>query len=87
MQPDPFLQRVTSALAEVPGVEAIVLGGSRARRTAHKRSDYDIGLYYAETAPLDTGRLLEVARRLADQPSDTAVTSIGEWGPWIVGGA
>jgi predicted nucleotidyltransferase len=87
MKPNPFLQRLVSAFAEVPGVEAIVLGGSRARGTAHDKSDYDIGLYYGQTAPLDTDRLLEAAKRLADQPSVTAVTPIGEWGPWIVGGA
>lgn len=57
MKPDPFLQRLVSAFASVPGVEAIVLGGSRARGTAHGSSDYDIGLYYREAAPLDTDRL------------------------------
>ena len=87
MESDPFLQRLVSAFAEVPGVEAIVLGGSRARGTAHCKSDYDIGLYYAGAAPIDTDRLREAARRLADRPSVTAVTPIGEWGPWIVGGA
>jgi hypothetical protein len=87
MQPDPFLNRLASALAEVPGIEAIVLGGSRARGTAHERSDYDIGLYYCAAIPLDTGRLLETAKGLADEPGTTAVTPIGEWGPWIVGGA
>jgi polymorphic toxin system nucleotidyltransferase-like protein len=87
MKPDPFLQRLVSAFASVPGVEAIVLGGSRARGTAHGSSDYDIGLYYREAAPLDTDRLHEAAKRLADQPSATTVTPIGEWGPWIVGGA
>ena len=87
MPPDPFLQRLVSALAEEPGVEAIVLGGSRARGTAHAGSDYDIGLYYTAAAPLDTGALLQAARRLADNPASATVTSIGEWGPWIVGGA
>lgn len=86
MKPGPFLQRLVSALAEVPGLEAVVLGGSRARGTAHDRSDHDIGLYYREAAPLDIDRLREAANRLADQPTAT-VTPIGEWGPWIVGGA
>ncbi|TKW79422.1 MAG: nucleotidyltransferase domain-containing protein [Bradyrhizobium icense] len=87
MKPGPFLQRLVSAFAEVPGVEAIVLGGSRARGTEHHGSDYDVGLYYREAAPLDTDRLREAASHLADQPSVTTVTPIGEWGPWIVGGA
>lgn len=87
MPPDTFLQRLASALAEVPGVEAIVLGGSRARGTAHAGSDYDIGMYYTAAVPLDTGALLRTAKHLADNPAGTTVTSIGEWGPWIVGGA
>jgi len=87
MPPDPFLQRLVSALAEVPGAEAIVLGGSRARGTTHGGSDYDIGLYYTDAAPLDTAALLQAAKRLADDPGGTTVTSVGEWGPWIVGGA
>jgi Polymerase beta, Nucleotidyltransferase len=87
MKPNPFLQRLVSAFAEVPGVEAIVLGGSRARGTEHHGSDYDIGLYYREAAPLDTDRLREAASCLADQSSATTVTPIGKWGPWIVGGA
>ena len=87
MQPDPFLKRVVAAFAKVPGVAAIVLGGSRARGTAYKASDYDIGLYYRTSDPLDTGRLLAAAKGLADNAAKTTVTSIGEWGPWVVGGA
>jgi predicted nucleotidyltransferase len=87
MPPDRLLKRVVPALAKVPGVAAIVLGGSRARGTAHEVSDYDIGLYYSASEPLDTVRLLEAAKALADDADNTTVTSVGEWGPWIVGGA
>jgi hypothetical protein len=87
MSPDPFLDHTVSALAEVPGVEAIVLGGSRARGTAHETSDYDLGLYYCAARPLDTSRLLGAARILVDDPDRAEVTPIGGWGPWIVGGA
>lgn len=87
MPPDRLLKRVVPALAKVSGVAAIVLGGSRARGTAHEASDYDIGLYYSASEPLDTGRLLEAARDLADDPASATVTAIGEWGSWIVGGA
>jgi hypothetical protein len=87
MSLDPLLRRLTSALADVPGVAAIVLGGSRARGTSHENSDYDIGLYFSETQRLDTDRLQQAAQGLADDPAATTVTSIGEWGPWIVGGA
>ena len=47
MPRDPFLDRLVSALAEVPGVAAIVLGGSRARGTDQANSDYDLGLYFS----------------------------------------
>jgi hypothetical protein len=87
MSHDPLLSRLTSAFAGVPGVAAIVLGGSRARGSAHAASDYDIGLYFTAAAPLDTERLLAAAKAIADNPAATAVTPIGEWGPWIVGGA
>jgi len=87
MPHDPLLTRLTSAFAEVPGIAAIVLGGSRARGTAHPTSDYDIGLYFTAAVPLDTKRLLAAAKAVADNPAAASVTPIGEWGPWIVGGA
>ncbi|MBR0858323.1 nucleotidyltransferase domain-containing protein [Bradyrhizobium liaoningense] len=87
MPHDPLLTRLTSAFADVPGVAAIVLGGSRARGNAHPSSDYDIGLYFSAKAPLDTDRLLGCAKEIADDPAATDVTPVGEWGPWIVGGA
>ncbi|WP_158814859.1 nucleotidyltransferase domain-containing protein [Methylocapsa sp. S129] len=84
--PDQLLERLIPALADVPGVVAIVLGGSRARGTATASSDYDLGLYYGPRAQLDTDRLLDVAKGLVDDPRAAAVTPVGEWGPWIVGG-
>ncbi|MCP3381189.1 MULTISPECIES: nucleotidyltransferase domain-containing protein [unclassified Bradyrhizobium] len=87
MPHDPLLTRLTSAFAEVPGIAAIVLGGSRARGSAHPTSDYDIGLYFTAAAPLDTERLLAAAKAVADNPAVASVTPIGEWGPWIIGGA
>jgi len=87
MPPDPILSRLVPVLAEVPGVAAIALGGSRARGTAIESSDYDIGLYFSTAEPLDTDRLLPAVRRLVDNPDAAEVTPIGGWGPWIVGGA
>lgn len=87
MPHDPLLTRLTSAFAGVPGVETVVLGGSRARGSEHAASDYDIGLYFKTAIPLDTERLLAAAKGIADDPAATAVTPVGEWGPWIVGGA
>lgn len=86
MSPDPVLQRVVPVLAEVPGVAAIALGGSRARGTATETSDYDIGLYYSTERPLDTDRLLQAVRTFADTPEAAQLTPIGGWGRWIVGG-
>jgi Nucleotidyltransferase domain len=82
----PLLARLTPALADAPGVAAVVLGGSRARGTATKTSDDDLGLYFRRGRPLDTEALLRAVRPLVDNPGTAAITSIGEWGPWIVGG-
>ncbi|KIU46408.1 nucleotidyltransferase domain-containing protein [Bradyrhizobium elkanii] len=87
MSHDPLLARIIPVLAAVPGVAAVVLGGSRARGTAHQTSDYDLGLYFAEAAPVDTERLRMVVQGLVDDPAAVHVTPVGEWGPWIVGGA
>ena len=84
--PDPLLDRVSAALAAVPGVAAVALGGSRATGAAHAASDYDIGLYFSERAGLDVVRLLEAAKGLVDEPGAARLTEVGGWGPWIVGG-
>jgi hypothetical protein len=86
MSSDPILARIVPALATVPGVAAIALGGSRARGTANDASDYDVGLYFATGEPVDGDRLLQVARTFVDEPNHAEVTPIGAWGPWIVGG-
>src|SRR6201995_2917955 len=86
MPSDPILQRIVPALAEVRGVAAIALGGSRARGTATDTSDYNIGLYYSAAHPLHTDKLLQAVRTFADTPEAAQVTPVGGWGPWIVGG-
>ncbi len=84
--PDPLLERVAPVLAAVPGVVALALGGSRATGAAHAGSDYDIGLYFGERSGLDVARLLLAVQGLVDDPATAAVTEVGGWGPWIVGG-
>lgn len=84
---DTLLARLTPVLAEVPGVQAVVLGGSRARGSEHPTSDYDIGLYCGNGVALDTDRLAMVVKEIADDPGATTVTRYDEWGSWIVGGA
>jgi predicted nucleotidyltransferase len=81
-----LLGRLVRALGGVPGIRAVVLGGSRARGEATAQSDYDIGLYYEADHPIDIGRLAKAAMLLSGAAS-SSVTAIGEWGPWINGGA
>lgn len=81
-----LLRRLVGALAPVPGVAAIALGGSRARGTATATSDYDIGLYYRRDRPIDVTTLGVVAATLDDRGAGAEVTSLGGWGPWIDGG-
>jgi hypothetical protein len=83
---DLLLGRLVRALGGVPGIRAIVLDGSRARGEATAQSDYDIGLYYEADHPIDIGRLAKAAMLLPGAAS-SSVTAIGEWGPWINGGA
>lgn len=82
-----FLSRITRALAGVPGVTAIVLGGSRAVGSHHTGSDFDIGLYYRPEAPIDTAALAGIVADLDDRRTGEVVTAIGAWGPWMNGGA
>src|SRR5260370_35328780 len=81
-----LLRRLVVALSAVPGVEAIALGGSRARGTAMATSDYDIGLYYRANRAIDVAALGKVAAALDDRGAEASVTPIGGWGPWIDGG-
>jgi len=81
-----LLRRLVVALSAVPGVEAIALGGSRARGMAIATSDYDIGLYYRANRPIDVAALGKVAAVLDDRGVEASVTPIGGWGPWIDGG-
>ena len=79
---DSALDELAHRLLTVTGVVGVVLGGSRARGDHTDESDYDLGLYYR--APLDTGRIGELAREIAWP--DAGVTGVGEWGPWVDGG-
>jgi hypothetical protein len=80
-----FLAKVAAALAAVPGVTAVALGGSRATGTADAWSDYDIGLYFGPE-PIDIAALRPAVVALEGKRRADAVTEIGGWGPWINGG-
>lgn len=81
-----LLGTLVAALAPVGGVAALALGGSRARGTATASSDYDIGLYYRGSQPIDVAALGRVASVLDDRGAGASVTPLGGWGPWIDGG-
>lgn len=80
-------ERVAARLGDVAGIVAVALGGSRARGDAQPDSDVDLGLYYAAAAALDVAALRALAIALDERHALLAVTAIGEWGPWINGGA
>jgi predicted nucleotidyltransferase len=77
----PPVAAVASALAALPGVEAVALGGSRATGEHRADSDWDLGLYYrssSEPVAPDAVRALGY---------DGYVSERGEWGPIVNGGA
>lgn len=74
------------ALAAIPGVAALALGGSRARGRARPDSDVDLGIFYSEASPFPVEGVREVAAQLADAPPPV-VTGFHEWGRWVNGGA
>ena len=73
-------------MKHVPGIRAIVLGGSRARGTSTPDSDIDIGLYYEHEEELDFTELNRVAQALDDDHRDNPITPIGDWGKWVNAG-
>ncbi|MBD2021149.1 nucleotidyltransferase domain-containing protein [Leptolyngbya sp. FACHB-36] len=81
-----LIVEITQRLQQVNGIEAITLGGSRARGTHHAGSDIDLGLYYQGDRPLDIAAIAQIAADIDDQHRTEIITSIGEWGPWINGG-
>ncbi len=78
-------ERLLGELTQLPGVRAVVLGGSRALGRARPDSDTDLGLYYHEAQPFDIARVRELAERVAVSPP--TVTGFYEWGAWVNGGA
>ena len=82
MLDDERLRSLAGQLVAVPGVVAVLLGGSRARGEQGPDSDVDLGLYYRP--PLDPDALGALARAVAGPQAN--VTDPGGWGPWVDGG-
>ncbi|MFJ8885190.1 nucleotidyltransferase domain-containing protein [Streptomyces sp. NPDC102402] len=82
-EPTPAVAAMASRLARVSGMEAVVLGGSRARGTHRPDSDWDLGLYYRGTP--DLAALTALASEAQGAPVEVA--GPGGWGPWVNGGA
>lgn len=77
------IDEMAERLTAVPGIHAVVLGGSRARGTHRPDSDWDLGLYY-RGAP-DLAALTALASGFQGSPVEVA--GPGGWGPWVNGGA
>ena len=80
-------EHVAGRLGSIEGVAAVALGGSMARREAHPDSDIDLGVYYRPGNPPSVVELRSLAEELDDRHPKDGATNLGEWGPWINGGA
>lgn len=77
MTDDGFLDRVWPRLAELPGVEAVSLGGSRAAGDHRDDSDWDLAIYYR-------GRFRPDHLRDLGWPGE--VSDLGAWGGGVFNG-
>ena len=84
MKIESILESVVDRFKTVKGIDAIVLGGSRATKTENEFSDIDIGIYYNKKFDID--KFKENASVLDDMKREDCITNLGEWGPWIDGG-
>ncbi|MBM7411542.1 putative nucleotidyltransferase [Clavibacter michiganensis] len=74
---DAFLEHVADALASVPGVRGVALGGSRAQGANRPDSDWDVAVYYRGSFDPDALRALGWPGALSPR---------GGWGPIFDGG-
>ncbi len=81
-----LLEDLTGQLSRIPGMAAVVLGGSYASQTQHAGSDLDIGLYYHEAQPFSIADIRRTAESISADRAPT-VTDFYEWGAWVNGGA
>jgi len=81
-----WIGAIATRLGAIPGISAVVLGGSQARGRARPGSDIDLGLYYSDGKPFAQQDVRELAVEL-DDSDDPVVSARYEWGPWVNGGA
>ena len=81
-----LVDSLSAQLAHIPGIRAVVLGGSHARGRALPDSDIDLGLLYSEAAPFAIAAIRALA---ADhhEGAEPTVSGFYEWGRWVNGGA
>jgi predicted nucleotidyltransferase len=72
------VEHIAARLADIPGVVAVTLGGSRATGDERPGSDWDFGLYYR-------GAIDPADVRALGWPGE--VSEPGGWGPVVNGGA
>jgi predicted nucleotidyltransferase len=72
------MEHLAPYLAQIPGVVAVALGGSRATGRARPDSDWDFGLYYRGRIRADDVRALGFSGTVVEP---------GEWGRLVNGGA
>lgn len=80
-----ILDKIVAVLSSVPGIQAVALGGSRARGTHSPSSDIDIGIYY-DGSTLDIGALSKAAQAVDDEHRENLIAAPGGWGNWVNGG-
>jgi nucleotidyltransferase-like protein/uncharacterized protein DUF4037 len=81
-----LLRVVVDELKRVPGVAAVVLGGSYASGTQRENSDLDLAIYYEPETPFAIGDIRRIAATVSCN-NDPLVTDFYGWGPWVNGGA
>ena len=77
MDDDAFLGHVAGRLGQLPGVEAVTLGGSRAEGTHRPDSDWDFSVYYRGHFDPQTLRDIGWAGE---------VSEVGGWSPGVFNG-
>jgi predicted nucleotidyltransferase len=72
-----FLSYVSERLSDLPGIQAVALGGSRAQGTERPDSDWDFAIYYRDAFN---------TQEVRDLGWEGEVSEIGEWGGGVFNG-